>query len=78
MKKPTKSDQEKINYLCSTLSQFRDEFSAGQIVEESLYGYFRQFMKAAGVNSDITIAVLEEFGEAGHEEALIIKIEEGY
>lgn len=66
------------NCLVSELRNMVSELELGTLNEELLYSYFRAFMCDAGVDTDVTISVLEEFGELGKEEARNIKISEGY
>lgn len=68
------------NRLYSDLSNMVSEFETGQLTEELIYNYFRLFLSDANVNSDIIVNVLENerFGKLGKEEALSIKINEGW
>lgn len=54
------------------------ELQLGTLSEESLYNYFRNFLRDAGVDSEIVVNVLETFGELGKEEARNIKVSEGW
>lgn len=66
------------NCLFSELSNLISEFDNKTLTEENIYNYFRNFMQDAGVDSKITVNVLEQFGKLGKEEARSIKIEEGW
>lgn len=54
------------------------EFDTGVLTEALILNYFSRFMCDAGVDSDITVSVLERFGRLGKQEALTIKINEGW
>lgn len=75
-----KTDKQKINSLSSDLSNLITEFELNHLTRKELLQYFADFMESAGVNSDITVTVLEEeyFGREGKEVALGIKINEGW
>lgn len=68
------------NMLYSDLSNMVSEFQLGQLTEELIYNYFRLFLSDADVDSRIIVNVLEKerFGKLGKEEALGIKINEGW
>lgn len=66
------------NCLVSELRNMVSELELGTLTEESIYNYFRNFMCDAGVDSKITVRVLEQFGELGKEEARNIKVSEGW
>jgi hypothetical protein len=66
------------NCLVSELSNMVSELKCGTLTEELLYNYFRNFMCDAEVDSEITVGVLEQFGELGKNEARSIKISEGW
>lgn len=73
-----RTKKETRNCLVSELRNMVSELELGTLNEELLYNYFRIFMCDAGVDTDITISVLEEFGELGKAEARNIKVSEGY
>jgi hypothetical protein len=73
-----KTKKEIENCLISELRNMVSEFQLGQLTEELIYNYFRLFMCDAEVDSKITVAVLEQFGQLGKDEALSIKINEGW
>jgi len=73
-----KTPQQKINCLTSDLTNLIHEHKLETFSEEDIFMYFSDFMKSAGVDTDITIAVLEKFGDLGKEAALTIKINEGH
>lgn len=68
------------NCLKSELGNLKDEFKLGRLTEADLYSYFSSMLIDAGVDSQIIVNVLEDqrFGELGKEEALCIKINEGW
>lgn len=66
------------NCLVSELGNMVSELKCGTLTEELLYNYFRNFMCDAEVDSEITVGVLEQFGELGKNEARSIKISEGW
>ncbi|MFA5586043.1 MAG: hypothetical protein WDA02_05795 [Saccharofermentanales bacterium] len=68
------------NRLYSDLSNMVLEFQSGQLTEELIYNYFKLFLSDANVDSEIIVNVLENdrFGKLGKEEALSIKINEGW
>lgn len=68
------------NRLYSDLSNMVLEFQSGQLTEELIYNYFKLFLSDANVDSEIIVNVLENdrFGKLGKEEALGIKINEGW
>ena len=73
------TNQKKIeNCLVSDLRSILSEFESGTLTEESIYNHFKQFMTDAKVDSRITVNVLEQFGDLGKEEALCIKVTEGW
>lgn len=74
--KKTKNQIE--NCLIIELQNMISELQMGTLTEELVYNYFRNFMCDAEVDSEITVKVLEEFGELGKEEARNIKITEGW
>lgn len=68
------------NCLTSNLSNMVNEFKLGTLTEEDIYIYFSSFLIDANVNSLIVVNVLEseEFGELGKQQALSIKVNEGW
>jgi hypothetical protein len=75
MKKTTKQIE---NCLFSNLSNMITEHQLGRLTEESIYGYFNSLLINAGVDSEIVVNVLEQFGELGKHEAICIKVNEGW
>lgn len=73
-----KSKKEIENCLVSELRNMISEHQSGSLTEELIYNYFRMFLCDAGVDSKITVNVLEQFGELGKEEARNIKVHEGW
>lgn len=73
-----KTNKQIENCLVSELRNMVSELKSGTLTEELLYNYFRNFMCDAEVESEITVNVLEQFGELGKEEARNIKISEGW
>lgn len=73
-----KTKQQIENCLVSELRNMVSELQLNKLTEESLYSYFRNFMCDAGIDSRITVNVLEQFGELGKNEAMCIKINEGW
>ena len=73
-----KSQKQIENRLVSELRNMITELELGGLTEESVYNYFRNFMCDSGVNSEITVNVLERFGDLGKEEARNIKVNEGW
>ena len=73
-----KTKKEAINCLTSDLTNLIHEYRLETFSEEVIFSYFSNFMKSAGIDSNITIAVLEKFGDLGKEAALIIKVNEGH
>lgn len=73
-----KTKQQIENCLVSELRNMVSELQNGTLTEELLYNYFRNFMCDAEVDSQITVNVLEQFGELGKDEARNIKISEGW
>ena len=73
-----KTKKEIENCLYSELRNMITEYEYGKLTEELIYNYFRNFLCDAEVDSKIIVNVLEQFGELGKEEALSIKITEGW
>lgn len=73
-----KTSKEIENCLNSDLSNLVLEFENGSLTEEGIYNYFASFMRDAEVDSRIIVNVLEQFGELGKEEAISIKVKEGW
>jgi len=73
-----KTKQQIENCLVSELRNMVSELKTGTLTEELLYNYFRNFMCDAEIDSQITVNVLEQFGELGKDEARNIKISEGW
>ena len=73
-----KTNKQIENCLVSELRNFMYEFEKGTLTEELVYNYFRNFMCDSGVDSRITVNVLEQFGDLGKEEARNIKVSEGW
>jgi len=73
-----KTKQQIENCLVSELRNMVSEHQLGTLTEELIYNYFRNFLCDAEVDSEITVNVLEQFGELGKEEARNIKISEGW
>jgi len=74
------TNKEIENCLTSDLQNLIYEFESGNLTEELLYGYFSEFLLDANVDSKIVVNVLEQvnFGKLGKEQALSIKINEGW
>jgi len=68
------------NCLSSDLSNMILEFNNKSLDDESIYGYFSKILLDANVDSEIIVDVLERksFGELGKDEAMHIKIVEGW
>lgn len=66
------------NCLNSELRSMLDEFNNNTLTEESIINYFRLILGHAQLDSHIIVNVLENFGELGKEEALSIKVTEGW
>ena len=75
-----KTQKQIENCLKSELGNLKDELKLDRLTEADLYGYFSSMLIGAGVDSQIVVNVLEDkrFGELGKEEALSIKINEGW
>ncbi len=73
-----KTKKEIENCLISELRNMVSEFQYNRLTEELIYNYFRNFMCDAEVDSEITVKVLEQFGELGKDEARNIKMCEGW
>ena len=73
-----KTNKQIENRLVSELRNMILELQNETLTEELLYNYFGIFMCDAEVDSQITINVLEQFGELGKKEAKNIKINEGW
>lgn len=71
-----KTQKEIQNCLISELRNMVSEFETGQLTEDGIYNYFRNFMDDAEVDSEITVNVLEDesFNDLAKEEARNIKI----
>jgi hypothetical protein len=74
----SKNEKEIENCLVSELRNMVSELKLGNLTEELVYNYFRNFMYDAGVHSKIIVNVLEQFGELGKDEARNIKVSEGW
>jgi hypothetical protein len=72
--------KEIVNCLISDLSDMISEHKSGILTEESIYSYFSEFLIYANVDSSIVVDVLEQpnFGELGKQQALSIKVNEGW
>lgn len=68
------------NCLKSELGNLIDEFKLGRLTECDLFTYFSTILIDSGVDSEIVVNVLEDvrFGQNGKNEALRIKIDEGW
>ena len=73
-----KTKQQIENCLFSDLNSMIQEFDNDILTKESILIHFSLFMRGADVDSKITVNVLEKFGTLGKEEALSIKINEGW
>ena len=71
-------DKEIENCLSSELRNLITEFNKGHLSEELILNYFSIFLQDAEINSKIIVNVLEQFGDLGKNEALAIKINEGW
>jgi hypothetical protein len=80
MPKLSKEDQIKANCLSSDLQNMLYECCKEEsgLQESLILSYFSDLMESAKVNTDVTIAVLEQFGEDGKNEARNLKIKWGY
>jgi hypothetical protein len=66
------------NCLKSELSCFLIESTLGKLSKEDIVRNFSAILLAAEVDSEIIVNVLEQFGEEGKEEAMCIKVCEGW
>lgn len=68
------------NRLTSDLQNLMYEYESDDLTKEVLMNYFSTFLLDADVDSTIVVEVLEDnsFGEIGKQEALAIKINEGW
>lgn len=73
-----KTKKEIENSLTYDLQNMVLDFHMGVLTEELIYNYFSVFLRDAGVDSVIVVSVLEQFGDLGKQEALAIKINEGW
>jgi hypothetical protein len=73
-----RTEEQIQNCLVSELRNMISEHQLGTLTEKLIYNYFRNFLCDSGVDSRITVNVLEQFGELGKEEARNIKISEGW
>jgi len=79
MPKLNKEDQIKANCLQSDLYNMLHECCTPEGPSESLIlSYFSDLMESAKVNTDVTIEVLEQFGDDGKDLARNLKIKWGY
>ena len=79
MPKLSKEDQIKANCLYSDLSNMLHECCTAEGPSKDLIlSYFSDLMESAKVNTDVTIEVLEQFGDEGREEARNLKVKWGY
>jgi hypothetical protein len=79
MKKFKDEEQREIeNCLKSELVSFILELQLGNLSREDLIRNFSNILLAAKVDSDIIVNVLEQFGEDGKEQAMCIKVCEGW
>lgn len=80
MKDPKETQKEIENCLISELRNMISDIEYGRMGKEEAFDYFKNFMMDAGVNSKITVNVLEDesFGELGKNEARNIKVHEGW
>lgn len=78
MPKPLSKEQMIRNHLNSELSGFLNEFESTQPNREDVLRFFSVILCAAKVDSRITVDVLEKFGEDGKEQAMCIKVTEGW
>jgi len=82
--KLTKKEIESANCLYSDLSNLISEVDTIQkqegytVTDELLLSYFSDFMESANVNTDVTIKVLENFGDTGRDLARNLKVKWGY
>lgn len=75
-----KTKKEITNCLVSDLDNLISEFELNRLTTSDILNYFSVMMLDAEVNSQIIVNVLENerFGKEGKEEALNIKINEGW
>ncbi|MFW6225566.1 MAG: hypothetical protein ACOC3V_01240 [bacterium] len=66
------------NRLSSELWNMVAEFKNNTLTEEGIYNFFSIILRDADVDSRIVVNVLERFGDLGKQEALAIKINEGW
>lgn len=66
------------NCLFSELSEMVYEMESEKLTMEDIFHHFRNFLIYSNVDSRIVVNVLEQFGKLGKEEALNIKITEGW
>lgn len=66
------------NSLTSELNSMILEHEHGVLDKESILTYFSAFLIDADVDSRIVVDVLEKFGDMGKDQALAIKINEGW
>ena len=66
------------NCLFSELSEMVYEMECEELTMEYVFHHFRNFLIYSNVDSTIVVNVLEQFGKLGKEEALNIKITEGW
>lgn len=72
-------DKERENCISSELSNLISEFECGSLTKEDLLSYISNMLIDGGVDSTIVVNVLErDFGEEGKQQALAIKINEGW
>lgn len=72
--------QKTVNRLYSELYEdiWELEYAETEYGTKKVLSLFSRTLQAAGVDSSIIVEVLEQFGETGEAEALIIKINEGW
>ena len=78
MAKKFSKDQEIANCISSELSNLLSEFELGRLNKELILSYVSTILQDSKLDSRIILDVLEGFGEEGKEQALCIKVSEGW
>ena len=76
--KNTYTEKITINSLTMDLNSCLSELENNTLTKVSMLNYFTCFMQDVRLDSRLTVEVLEQFGEEGKQEAMLLKINEGW
>jgi hypothetical protein len=74
MKSNLTPKQKQINYITSTVKEFINDQNPNDL--EIFLGHIREII--CQFDTDVAISVLNEFGDEGKEQAMVVKVSYGY